>query len=88
MIATVHASQAPMTGAERQRRFRERHAERVATLERENAELRAEVERLGRLASAVAEVGRWTHAASVPACQHPSAAVVDSVCQSCGADVD
>jgi hypothetical protein len=49
-----------MTGAERQRRYRQRHAERVAVLERENADLRAEVERLGRLAAAVAEVGRWS----------------------------
>ena len=79
----------PMTGAERQRRWRLRHAERVAVLERENAELRAEVERLGRLAAAVTEVGRWSQpAASGPACPHPAAVVDNGLCGACGAEVD
>ena len=53
-----------MTTAERQRAFRRRQIERIATLEHENAQLRAE------LADALAEAERL----AAQLCRHPAAA--------------
>jgi len=65
------------TTAERQRAFRRRQTELIATLEQENARLRAE------LADALAEVQRLT----TQACRHPAAAVEVGTCRACGTDV-
>jgi hypothetical protein len=65
------------TTAERQRAFRRRQIERIATLEQENSQLRAE------LACAMAEVQRLT----TQACRHPAAAVDGGTCRACGTDV-
>jgi hypothetical protein len=62
-----------MTTAERQRAFRHRQTDRIATLERENAELRDALAEAERLAAT--------------ACKHPAGAVDGGTCQACGADV-
>lgn len=65
------------TTAERQQAFRRRQTERIATLEQENAELRAD------LADAMAEVQRLT----AQACRHPAATVEAGTCHACGTDL-
>lgn len=65
------------TTAERQRAFRRRQTERIATLEQENARLRAD------LADALAE----TKQLAAQQCRHPAAAVDGSHCHACGADI-
>jgi hypothetical protein len=65
------------TTAERQRAFRQRQTDRIATLEQENARLRAD------LADALAEAERLT----TQACRHPAAAIDGSTCRACGTDV-
>lgn len=73
------------TNAEYQREHRERRARRLAELEDENAELRAEVDRLrGELEDARAEIDRLSN----PECPHPSEGVRDDgTCGECGRDV-
>jgi len=72
------------TNADYQREHRERRSARIAELEAEVADLRAEAERLREaLATAEAELERL----SGEACQHPSGLVVDGVCQNCKAEV-
>jgi hypothetical protein len=66
-----------MTTAERQRAFRRRQTERIATLEQENARLRAD------LADALAEVERL----AAQRCRHPAAAVDADHCHACGNEV-
>jgi hypothetical protein len=66
-----------MTTAERQRAFRRRQAERIATLEHENARLRAD------LADALAEADRLAGQAG----KHPATAVDGGHCRACGNDV-
>lgn len=64
-----------MTTAERQRAFRRRQIDRIATLEQENAELRAD------LADAL-EASRLAG----QACKHPAAAVDAGHCRACGSE--
>ena len=72
------------TNAEYQREHRERRAKRLAELEDENAELRADLERVrGELEDARAEIDRL----SSPECPHPSGSVEAGVCGDCGRDV-
>lgn len=66
-----------MTTAERQQAFRRRQIEQIATLEQENAHLRAE------LADALAEAERLAS----KQCKHPAAAVEADTCHACGTDV-
>ena len=66
-----------MTTAEWQRAFRRRQIERIATLEQENARLRAD------LAHALTETQRL----AAQKCQHPAAAVDAGHCHACGTDV-
>jgi hypothetical protein len=66
-----------ITTAERQRAFRRRQTDRIATLEQENARLRAD------LADALAEAGRLAG----QACRHPAAAVEAGTCHACGDDI-
>lgn len=65
------------TTAERQRVIRRRRAERIATLEQENARLR------GALDDALAEAGRL----AAQQCKHPAAAVDGGHCHVCGNDM-
>ena len=65
------------TTAERQRAFRRRQIERIATLEQENAHLRAD------LADALAEAERL----AARQCKHPVAAVDGSTCRAYGTDI-
>jgi hypothetical protein len=65
------------TTAERQRAFRQRQADRIATLEAALADVR------GQLADALAKTSRLT----AQQCKHPAAAVDGGYCQACGTDV-
>jgi hypothetical protein len=66
-----------MTTAERQRAFRRRQIDRIATLEHENARLRAD------LADAQAETERL----AAQQCKHPAAAVDAGHCHACNSDI-
>ena len=66
-----------MTTTERQRAFRHRQVERIATLEYENAQLRTDP------ADALAEAERL----GIQQCKHPAAAVDGGTCHACGNDV-
>jgi len=66
-----------MTTAERQRAFRRRQTDRITTLERENARLRAD------LAGVLAEAERL----AAQQCRHPAAAVDSGTCRACGTDL-
>jgi hypothetical protein len=66
-----------ITTAERQRAFRRRQIERIATLEQENAQLCAD------LADALAEAERLASTA----CRHPAGAVDGGTCRACGTEV-
>jgi hypothetical protein len=65
------------TTAAQQQAFRRRQTERIATLERDNAQLRAD------LAAALAETERL----AAQQCKHPAAAVDGGRCHACGTDV-
>jgi hypothetical protein len=65
------------TIAERQRAFRRRQTERIATLEQENAQLRTD------LADALAETERL----AAQQCKHPAAAVDGGRCHACSTDI-
>lgn len=67
----------PTTTAERQRAFRRRQIERIAALEQENAQLRAE------LADALAGAERL----AAQRCMHPAAAVDGGHCHACDTDL-
>lgn len=72
------------TNADYQREHRQRRAQRLAVLERENAGLRVRLaEAEASLAGAVAEAERL----SASQCRHPAAAVEGGRCHACGADV-
>jgi hypothetical protein len=87
----VRQSKRPLTGAERQRDWRERHARRTVELERaydsikaENAELRKQLTALKAvLADALADNERLTK----PQCRHPAEAVDGGTCRACGTDL-
>lgn len=66
-----------MTTVERQRAFRRRQIDRIATLEAELADVRSQ------LTDAQAEVDRLT----ARQCQHPAAAVEAGTCHACGTEV-
>ena len=66
-----------MTTAERQRAFRRRQTDHIATLEQENAQLRA------ALADVLAEAERLASTA----CMHPAAAVDGGHCHACDTDI-
>jgi hypothetical protein len=71
------------SNAERQQAYRDRAADRAADADAEIARLRAALEDAHRqLAAALAEVDRLTG----NLCKHPAGAVVDGVCQLCGAE--
>jgi hypothetical protein len=65
------------TTAERQRAFRQRQTERIATLEHENAQLRADLD------AALGEAGRLT----AQQCRHPAAVVDAGHCHACNTDI-
>jgi hypothetical protein len=65
------------TTAERQRAFRQRQTDRIATLEQENARLR------DALAGALAEADRL----AARQCRHPAAAVDGAHCHACNSDI-
>ena len=66
-----------VTTAERQRAFRRRQTDRIATLEQENAQLRA------ALTDVLAEAERL----APTACKHPAAAVDGGHCHACDIDI-
>ena len=65
------------TTAERQRAFRQRQADRIATLEVELADVRSQ------LADALTDAERL----AAQQCKHPAAAVDAGHCHACGSDV-
>ena len=70
----------PKTNAERQSAWRQRRAGRIAALEAEAADLRAETGILrADLATALDEAERLAEAA----CKHPAGAVDGGTCQAC-----
>jgi hypothetical protein len=74
----------PKTNAERQQAWRQRRAARIAALEAEAAELRAEDGALrADLAAALAEAERLASAA----CKHPAGAVEGDLCRACGTNL-
>ena len=75
----------PKSNADYQREHRERRGRRIAELEAENTDLRAEAEGLRMaLADAEAEIERL----SKPPCPHPSERMkADGTCGDCGEDM-
>jgi hypothetical protein len=71
------------TGAERQRDYLARRAERLALLERENGELRRLLtDAQSDLANAAAECERL----AATQCRHPAPMVDGGTCHACGSD--
>jgi hypothetical protein len=94
------ATAAPLTGAERQRRFRQRRADRMAALEAEAERLRDENERLraefgsprpvpdqGGVNTPVRPAVPGHQGAAGAPCRHPSNMVEGDYCHACGADI-
>jgi hypothetical protein len=74
----------PKTNADYQREHRKRQADRLADLQAENAELRAERDRLqADLDAALCEAQRLATAA----CKHPAAAVDGDTRRACGNEI-
>lgn len=74
----------PMTGAERQQAWRQRHLRLVVGLQADIADLRAELGDVrGQLADALAEIERL----AAQQCKHPAAAMDGGTCQACGSEV-
>jgi hypothetical protein len=74
-----------LSPAEKQRNYRQRHAQRVAGLEESNALLREQLATAQQdLADALAANERLSGG---PSCRHPSEAVDGGTCRACGADV-
>jgi hypothetical protein len=74
----------PKTNAERQQAWRHRRAARIAALETEAAQLRAEDDALREeLDDALAECERL----AATQCKHPSAAIDGGTCRACGTEV-
>jgi hypothetical protein len=74
----------PKTNAERQQAWRQRRTGRIAALETEAAQLRAEDDALrADLDAALAEIERL----SMAQCKHPSAAIDGDLCRACGTNL-